>query len=75
MDGPTALAAIRQAAEAAGRAAPPAVAVTANVMPQQLARYAAQGFAGHLPKPLRLDRVAEVLLSVLATEALTTAGG
>lgn len=53
MDGLAALRAILAQAEALGRTAPPAVALTANVMPAQVADYIAAGFAAHLGKPVR----------------------
>jgi len=53
MDGPTALSRIEVAYRVAGRKLPPAAAITANVMPEQLSGYAARGFAISLPKPIR----------------------
>jgi signal transduction histidine kinase/CheY-like chemotaxis protein len=53
MDGPTALNQIKAAYHVAGRKVPPAAAITANVMPEQLASYQADGFASCLAKPLR----------------------
>jgi len=50
MDGPAALRRIRSRA---GPAAPPAIAVTANVAPHQLEDYRAAGFVDCLAKPLR----------------------
>lgn len=53
MDGTTALRGIEAAFRDAGRTRPPAAAITANVMPEQLSEYAAAGFATCLAKPLR----------------------
>ena len=58
MDGLEALARIRQAERADGRAPVPTLAVTANVLEDQVAGYLARGFAGHLAKPLRLAALA-----------------
>ena len=55
-DGLTALREIRAMEEAAGLDEVPAVAVTANVMPQQVLEYVTGGFGTHLAKPiLRAD--------------------
>jgi signal transduction histidine kinase/FixJ family two-component response regulator len=61
MDGVTALQAIRELTTARGHPAPPAIALTANVMPGQVAGYIAAGFCAHLGKPVRK---AELLASV-----------
>lgn len=53
MDGPAALAAIRETEHEAGTAPVPALAVTANAMRHQVEEYLAAGFTGHLPKPFR----------------------
>lgn len=52
------------------RAAPatrdvPAIAVSANAMPQDLARGQAAGFADYLTKPLDMDRLLQALHAVL----------
>ncbi len=64
MDGPTALRTIMHDRHAAGRACPPALALTANVMAHQVAEYHAAGFQDHLAKPVRradlLIKLAEV---------------
>ena len=65
MDGIETLHAIEEEARAAGRAAPPALAVTANVLEAQVESYLAAGFVGHLPKPVRipaLDAAAKAAL-------------
>lgn len=53
LDGPSALHQIKAAYHIANRKVPPAVAITANVMADQLASYKADGFAFCLAKPLR----------------------
>jgi CheY-like chemotaxis protein len=60
-DGVETLAALRAMADAAGRPAPPALAVTANAMTHQLADYLAQGFVAVVPKPLRPEELADAL--------------
>jgi signal transduction histidine kinase/ActR/RegA family two-component response regulator len=52
MDGPSAARAIRGEEQAAGRARTPILAVTANVMPSQLAEYRDVGMDGHVAKPI-----------------------
>ena len=62
-DGLTALKDIRAEETRLGLPAVPAVAVTANVMPQQVSDYVSGGFGAHLAKPLlRAD-----LLRLVAT--------
>ena len=53
LDGPGALHQIRQSLGAQGRAAPPALVLTANAMTHQIDDYLAQGFVAHLAKPVR----------------------
>ena len=65
LDGMGALRAIDEAARAAGRTRPPALAVTANAMRDQVEAYAEAGFDGHLPKPLRREAVAQAILAIL----------
>jgi CheY-like chemotaxis protein len=60
-DGLETLAALRALADAAGRPAPPALAVTANAMTHQLADYLAHGFVAVVPKPLRPEELAQAL--------------
>ncbi len=65
MDGFEALDAMRAAAAAAGRAMPPAIAATANVMEDQLADYDARGFVGVLGKPFKRARMLRVIAAAL----------
>ena len=52
MDGPMTLAAIRATEAAQGRPRAPAVALTANTLPQQIEAFLAAGFDAHLGKPV-----------------------
>jgi PAS domain S-box-containing protein len=61
LDGPAALRAIAAEAEAAGRRAPPAVAVTGHASEDEIAACRAHGFAAHLPKPLQSDALARTI--------------
>lgn len=70
-DGLEALKDIRVAEAARGLPPVPAIAVTANVMPQQVQDYMAGGFGTHLAKPLlRAD-----LMKAIASMLLATASG
>lgn len=53
MDGPTALRKITAAYRQDNRKVPPAAAITANVMPEQVLSYTAEGFSTCLAKPVR----------------------
>ncbi len=65
MDGIALLQAIRQIEAAAARARTPALAFTANAMTHQVEGYLAAGFDGCLTKPLKLERLVEILGDVL----------
>lgn len=65
MDGVTALAEIDRIARAGGGKRPPAVAVTANAMPQHVQEYLSAGFEAHLAKPIRRDGLARTLASMV----------
>lgn len=55
-DGPSTLVALQELAKIKGQRLPPVVAVTANIMPDQVEGYLALGFAGCIQKPfLRVD--------------------
>lgn len=69
LDGMSALREIDKAARAAGSRRPPALAVTANAMRDQVEAYAKAGFEGHLPKPLRREAVAQAILAILPDTA------
>ncbi|TVP74063.1 MAG: PAS domain S-box protein [Rhodobacteraceae bacterium] len=68
MDGLEALRAIRTEAEASSRPYPVAIAVTANVMTDQIALYRATGFLDTLPKPVRFQHLEEMLSRVFPRE-------
>jgi signal transduction histidine kinase/CheY-like chemotaxis protein len=74
MDGPTALGQIRSAYGASGRKMPPAVALTANVMPEQIRSYAQAGFAASLPKPIRKSALLDCITNLTGTGAVAAAG-
>jgi signal transduction histidine kinase len=61
LDGPATLASLRRLEREQGLSSPPALAFTANVMPEQLTRYQAQGFSGHLAKPVTMSALAQAL--------------
>ena len=63
MNGDTALRALR----AAG-ATLPVAAVTANATHEDIERYRAQGFAGVLAKPFKIDEMHALLAAILPTE-------
>lgn len=69
MDGPTALSQIQAAYHVLGRRLPPAVAVSANVMPEQIRSYAAGGFATCLAKPIRKAALIDCITSLNAAAA------
>ena len=69
LDGMATLASIRALASAAGQPPPKAIAVTANAMTHQVQDYLAAGFHACVAKPIRLDRLAEALLSCHAVTA------
>ncbi len=71
MDGIEALAEIRRREAAQGRAAAPAVAVTANALTHQVESYLARGFAGHVAKPIRSEVLARAILDCRAARAET----
>jgi len=66
MDGIEALRLIQQEAHASGRRIPTAVAITANVMPGQVAQYHEEGFIATLAKPLRAAQLKEVLVDLFS---------
>ncbi len=65
MGGMEALQRIRKLAARQGRAAPPAIAITANVMEDQISIYHQAGFQAVLGKPYRKARLAAALLGIL----------
>lgn len=61
LDGISALRAIRSLERAQHSSPIPALAVTANAMPHQVAEYLSSGFAGHIPKPFRRSTLMKTL--------------
>jgi PAS domain S-box-containing protein len=57
MDGPSATAEIRARERAEGRPRTPIIALTANAMPDQVARYLAAGMDGFVAKPIAASRL------------------
>ena len=66
MDGPAAIAAIRALERAAGAARTPALAVTANALKHQVDDYLANGFDGHVSKPIDPVSLEKAIRSVVA---------
>ena len=64
-DGMSALAEIRANEVAEGRAPVPAIAVTANAMPYQVAEYIIGGFDTHLAKPFKQKDLLHALQTLL----------
>jgi len=69
MDGPTATAMIRKAEAETGRPRTPIIALTANVMPDQVAHYREVGMDAHVAKPVEI-----ALLFAAMSEALAQPG-
>ncbi|NUB43321.1 PAS domain-containing protein [Fertoebacter nigrum] len=65
LDGLSALGTIREAERAAGLAAVPAVAVTANAMPHQVADYILGGFDSHLAKPFKHQELMHAIRTLI----------
>lgn len=57
MDGIVALETMKRTATETGRLTPVAIALTANVMKEQVESYLVAGFAGVLPKPIRFSEL------------------
>ncbi len=68
MDGIEALRAMRAEALTLGRPMPRAIAATANVMEDQVARYLDEGFVATLPKPMRRHQLQAVLTHAIASD-------
>lgn len=65
MDGTTALQTIRNRARASSTQMTPAVAITANALPQQMSEYLAAGFDGCIAKPVRRTQIGEEFTRIL----------
>ena len=68
MDGIEALRVMRADSQHSGKPLPVAVAATANVMSDQIARYLKEGFTETLAKPLRRQQLEEVLMRRLISD-------
>jgi PAS domain S-box-containing protein len=66
MDGPTAVAEIRAREAVEGRARTPIIALTANAMEHQVARYLAAGMDGYIAKPIEASRLFATVEAALA---------
>ncbi len=69
MDGPTAAAAIRAEEAETGRERTPIIALTANVMAQQIESYRAAGMDLAVAKPIEVGRLIGAIASTQATRA------
>ena len=65
LDGMSALSEIRRTEAASGSAPVPAIAVTANAMPHQVADYIMGGFDTHLAKPFKRKELLHALRTLL----------
>jgi two-component system, sensor histidine kinase len=70
MDGIATLQAIR--AELAGASVPFVIAMTADAMPEDRARYLAEGLDGYLAKPVTPERIAEALSGAMKPQTRVT---
>ena len=66
MDGVETLMTLREGDSRAAGIQPMAVAVTANVMSEDVATYFAAGFDAHLPKPIRREDLDTILRAILS---------
>ena len=74
MSGPEALAAIRAAAAGQGTVAPPAIALTAYAMPEEVIALLDAGFCNVVTKPFRREDLAEAIDLAVAGAAEARAG-
>jgi signal transduction histidine kinase/AmiR/NasT family two-component response regulator len=74
MDGVAAAREIRMCEAASGRRRTPIVALTANAMSHQVAEYLAAGMDAHVPKPIEVTKLFEVLQSVIEAGSETSRG-
>ena len=73
MDGPTAARAIRRRETETGRPRTPILALTANVMPQQIASYRESGIDGFIAKPVQIPDLIENLRAILCDDPTAVA--
>ena len=69
MDGVEATAAIRRREAQCGRARTPIIALTADAMSHQVDAFLAQGFDGHVSKPIEIGQLLAAMEAALADEA------
>jgi signal transduction histidine kinase/ActR/RegA family two-component response regulator len=76
MDGVEATAAIRRREAQTGRARTPIIALTADAMSHQVDAFLAQGFDGHVSKPIEIGQLLAAMEAALAGDAsdVATAG-
>ena len=65
MDGMAACQMIRESELAQGRAPTPIIALTANVMPDQIEMYLARGMTDVVAKPIQIERLLQVITDLL----------
>ncbi len=71
MDGMDAAAAIRRREAQTGRARIPIIALTADAMSHQVDAYLAQGFDGHVSKPIEVGKLLAAMEAALVKDAMT----
>jgi len=71
MDGLEAAAAIRSREAQTGRARTPIIALTADAMSHQVDAYLAQGFDGHVSKPIEVGKLLAAMEAALADDVVT----
>jgi len=71
MDGLDAAAAIRRREAQTGRARTPILALTADAMSHQVDAYLAQGFDGHVSKPIEVGKLLAAMEAALANDVAT----
>jgi len=69
MDGAEAVAAIRRREAQTGRARTPVIALTADAMSHQVDAFLAQGFDGHVSKPIEVGQLLAAMEAALADDA------
>ena len=71
MDGLEAAATIRRREAQIGRARTPVIALTADAMSHQVDAYLAQGFDGHVSKPIEVGKLLAAMEAALADDVVT----
>ncbi len=65
MDGLSAFKLIRKKLETAGRIVPPIIAVTANVMANEIEEYTNAGMHGFIPKPINIEQLHDMISGII----------